>query len=113
MHAILAENLNGWLFGAAVLFGGLLASVLALCALVPARQGNRGWTWALVSPAFVVGLLVTVGAGYGMVTDGVRDGDYSVGDFAIPWLVLAGPSLATGLLAVVVLGLRMRRSAGP
>jgi hypothetical protein len=109
MHPILAENIDGWLFGAAVLFGGLIASVLALCALVPARQRNRRLTFTLAAPALVVGLLVTLWAGYGFITDGLHDPDYSVSDFAIPWLVMAGPSFATSLLAIIVLGLSTRK----
>jgi hypothetical protein len=45
MHLILAENLNGWLFAAAVFFGGLLASLLGLAALIPA--GVIKWDVAL------------------------------------------------------------------
>lgn len=110
MQPILAENLDGWLFGAAVLFGGLLASVLALCALVPARKNNRPLTFALAAPAFVVALLVTLCAAYGFITDGLHDPDSSIGDFAVPWLMLAGPSFATSLLAIIVLSLSAKKN---
>ena len=101
MHTILAEALDGWLVAAAAFFGGLAASILALGALVPARQRNRPLMLALAAPAFIVGVLVTLWIGYGFVTDGLHDPDYSMSDFAIPWLIMAGPSFATSLLAVV------------
>ena len=110
MHGILAENIDGWLIGAAAFFGGLLASVLALCALVPACQRKRAATFALAAPAFVVGVLATAWVGYGYITTGLHDSEYDVSDFLIPWLCMAAPSLTTSLLAVLVLGLCMRRS---
>ena len=108
MHFILAENINGWLFAAAVFFGGLLASILALAALVPAARRNRAATFGLAAPALLVGLLVTIWAGYEFVTDGMHDPDYSIRDFLAPWFMLAGPPLACGLLAVAVLWIRIR-----
>jgi hypothetical protein len=110
MHPILAENINGWLFAAAVFFGGLITSALALCALVPARQRNRRLTFALAAPALVFALLITLWTGYEFITEGLQDPDYSMRDFAIPWLVMAGPSVVTGLLAIAVFGLSTRRS---
>jgi hypothetical protein len=108
MHPILAENLNGWLFAAALFFGGLLASILALCALIPAARRNRARTLALAAPALIVGLLVTLWTGYGFITDGMRDPSYSLRDFFTPWIMFAGPPLACGLLAVAVLWIRIR-----
>jgi hypothetical protein len=110
MHPVLAESLNGWLFAALVFFGGLAASILALGALVPARRRNRRLTIALSAPAFIVGLLVTLGTGYGFITDGMRDPDYSIRDFAMPWLVMAGPAFGTSLLAMLVLWFSSRRT---
>ncbi len=111
MHNILADEVTAGLMAAAAFLGALLASILALCALVPAWKRDRRLTFALVAPAFLVVLLVTIGAGYGFVTDGLRNPDYSAGDFVIPWAIFAGPPLAAGLLAVGVLALSMRRSA--
>jgi hypothetical protein len=110
MHGILAENLDGWMMGAVGFLGGLPASVLALGALFPAVQRKRGWTFALATPAFVVGLLGTVWVGHRFITIGLHDPGYSFSDFLNPWLMLAGPSLATSLLAVVVLGWNLRRT---
>lgn len=111
MHLILADEVTGGLLAAAAFLGGLLAAVLALGALVPAWQRNRRLTLALVMPAFLVVLLVTLGVGYGYVTDGLRDPDYSASDFVLPWVMFAGPALASGLLVVGVLALRMRLGA--
>ena len=111
MSPILAENIDGWLFAAAAFFGGLIAAVLALCALAPAWKRNRRLTFALASPGFAVVLLMTLWMGYGFITDGLHDPDYSISDFAGPWVIMAGPSLVTSLLAMVVLALRVRRAA--
>ena len=111
MHPILSDEVSGGLMAAAAFLGGLLAAVLALCALVPAWQRNRRLTLALVAPAFLLVLLVTLGIGYGFVTDGLHDPDYSASDFVIPWVLFAGPPLAAGLLAVGVLVFRTRRTA--
>jgi hypothetical protein len=93
-------------------FGGLVASVLALGAVVPAWRGNRVRTIALAAPALVVVLLVTIWTGYEYLTDGLRDPDLSIDDFVAPWLFLAGPSFAASLLAISVLLLRKRAGDG-
>ena len=100
MFLILADNIDGGLYAAAALFGELVATALALCAVVPARQ-RKGWqTLAMTAPAMIVTLLVTIYIGYGYVTFG-RDPDFSLSDFAGLWLIGAGPPLATSLLAIV------------
>src|SRR5437016_3876523 len=104
MHIMLAEDIGGWLLAAGALFGGLFASILALCALVPACKGKRSLTLALSAPAFVVGVVVTAWLGYGYIGYGLHDSDFDFGhDFFMPWILMAGPALATGLLALVVL----------
>ena len=110
MHPILAENIDGWLYAAAAFFAALAASALALGALVPAWRGNRPLTVGLVLPALVVALLATLWIGYGFVSDGLRDPDYSISDFLIPWVTMAGPALATSLLSLGVLLVRRRRN---
>ena len=109
MPHILAENITGWLIAAAVFFGGLLAALLALGAIIPAFQGNRKLTLALISPAALAVVLATLWIGYGYLTDGLHDPDYSIDDFLIPWSMFAGPPLVAGLLAVFVLWLKMRQ----
>ena len=71
-----------------------------------AGRGNRTTTLAMAAPAFLIGLAITAAVCYGFVTDGLRDPDYTLRDFLAPWLVFAGPPLATSLLAVMVLWLR-------
>src|SRR5438552_7113897 len=102
MNVIIAENLNGWLFAAMIFFGGIIASLLALGALFPASCGKRSLTFTLAGPAFIAGILITLWFGYGYITDGLHDPDYSPRDFLMPWLFLAGPPLATSLLALLV-----------
>jgi hypothetical protein len=106
MHPIFAEALGGWIFAAAMMFGGLAASLLSLGALFPAWRGDRLRTITFVAPAFIVTLLVTLWIGYGYITDGLRDPRFSISDFMMPWLFLAGPSFATTLLAILVLWFR-------
>ena len=111
MAPILAESLDGWLYAAAAFFGGLIASALALCALIPAWQRNGRLAFALAAPAMVVVVLVTVWVGYGFITYGLRDPDSSPVDFAILWLLFAGPPLAASLLASVVYWFRTRKNS--
>jgi hypothetical protein len=109
MHPILAESLDGWLFAAALMFGGLAASLLALGALFPAWRGDRWRTIAFIAPALIVTLLVTLFAAYGYITDGVGDPDSSIADFIAPWVFLAGPSFVTSLSAALVLWIRSKK----
>jgi len=103
MGVILAEDIGGWLVAAAALFGGLAASVLALCALIPAFKRNLLLTLVLSAPALVLGIDVTVWLGYGFVSSGPPDSDFDLAhDLIMPWTMMAGPSLVTGLLAMAV-----------
>jgi hypothetical protein len=111
MHFILAENFNGLGYVMLGLAAAVLASLLALFALAPASRGNRPATLAMAAPAFLIGLALTAAVCYGFVTDGLHDPDYELRDFLAPWLVMAGPPLATSLLALTVLWLRRRTRA--
>lgn len=111
MHLILAENFNGLGYAILGLFSALVASLLALAALVPASRGNRSTTLAMAAPAFVIGVLLTLAMIYGFVTAGLHDPDYTLHDFVVPWLVFAAPPLATSVLAVSVMYLRRRTPA--
>ena len=98
------EAAGGWLLAAGAIFGGLGASVLALGALIPASKGNRPLTLTLSAPAFVLGVAVTAWLGYGYFKDSLHDSDFEIGhDLIMPWAVMAGPALVTGLLAMTVL----------
>jgi hypothetical protein len=111
MHLILAENFNGLGYVMLGCLVALLVSLVALAALVPASRGNRQATLAMAAPAFVIGVLLTLAMGYGFITAAMRDPDYELRDFAVPWLVIAGPPLGTSLLAVAVLWLRRAPAA--
>jgi ammonia channel protein AmtB len=111
LSPLLAESLNGWLFAAAAFFVALIASLMALCAIGPARRRNRRMTLALAAPALVIGVVFTIAVGYGFITDGMRDPDYSISDFAVPWLMMAGPPLGSSLLAILILWVRMKTPA--
>jgi hypothetical protein len=108
MHDILAEDITGGLIAATAFLGALIASVLALCALVPAWKGDRRLTFALAAPAMIAGVLATLWIGYGFVTDGTRDPD----DWKLLvglLMLMAGPPLATSLLAIGVVEWSRRR----
>lgn len=111
MHILLADSIDGGILAILFVLGGLVASVLALIALVPAFQGS--WKQALVfcSPALIYGLGMTVYFLYGYLTDGLHDPDAEPRDFILPWAFMAGPALATGLLAILVA--RRKRPKAP
>ncbi len=107
---ILAEDIGGWLFAALVLFGGLGAALLAMIALIPARKGHRALALTLSVPALILGLGVTIWLGYGFMTSNLHDPDLDLWqDHVLPWLLMAGPSLATSLLAFAFLWCRRKR----
>ena len=111
---ILAEDIGGWLFAALVLFGGLGAAVLALGALIPAWKGKSALCLALSGPAVVLGIGVTVWLGYGFISSTMHDPELDIRqDLLLPWLLMAGPSTVTSVLALVVLWYARKRSAQP
>lgn len=85
------------------MLAGLFASLLALAAIVPAWRRQRLRVIALVAPAFIVVVLITLWTTYEYFTIGVGDPDTSFSDFAAPWFFLAGPSFLAGVLAMLVL----------
>jgi hypothetical protein len=101
MHIILADSIDGGILMILLIAIGLAVSVLALIALIPAWQGSRAGTLVLAGPAFICGIAATLycvwwsffGAGLGDRDDR--------GMFLALWAILAGPPLATSLLAVI------------
>ncbi len=109
MQIILAESLDGWLFGGFLMLGGLFAVIARIgcdCSRLAATPTSR---ITLAAPALIVVVLVTLWATYEYFTIGVGDPDMSFSDFAAPWCFLAGPSFCAGVLAMVVLLFRGRR----
>lgn len=113
MHVILGDSIDGGIFALLIMCGGGAASLLALAAIFPARQGNKPVTLCMIAPAIVMGLVVTVWLGYGFFTDGLhnRDPEYvpDLMDFFAPWIILAGPALATSLISACVLWSKCRQ----
>lgn len=113
MHAILADSIDGGILAILVFLGGLVTAVLALCALVPAWQGNRTQTFILAGPAFVVAVVITCCVAYWFVQQASNhpDPDSKVGfrDFVGMWIILAGPAFVASSLAGCVLWLRRVR----
>jgi hypothetical protein len=108
MHVILADSIDGGIEALLFVLGGLAVSALALCALVPAWLGQRALTFTLAVPAFICGLAVTVYFVWGYLKDGLNDPNSDLRDFIFPWIVMAGPALATSSLAVFVLWFKRR-----
>jgi len=106
MNVMLADSIDGGILAFLIVCGGLAASLLALCALVPASFGNRTLTFILTAPAFACGLLITLYFAYGYVRDGLHNPDFELRDFTLPWAFMAGPSLATSFAAAFVLWLK-------
>jgi hypothetical protein len=109
MHFLLAESIDGGLYAAAALLFGLVATVLALCAIAPAWQRKGRLTLAMTLPAMIFALIVTIYIGYGYITER-NNPDFTFGDFAGLWLIGAGPPLTTSLLAIVVFLLRGKKN---
>ncbi|HXC36403.1 MAG TPA: hypothetical protein VNV43_11045 [Candidatus Acidoferrales bacterium] len=118
MHTMLADSIDGGILAILIFLGGLVTAVLALCALVPAWQGNRASTFTLAGPAFVFALLATCCLAYWWVKEGANDSapdpDSKLGlrDFIAVWVIMAGPALVTSSLAICVLWLRRLKVKG-
>lgn len=110
MHPILADSIDFGVLMILLMGGGLAVSVLALIALIPAWQGSRAGTLVLAGPGFIWGVAATIFCAWGFVHDGLGDPNFELMDFLGPWIVLAGPSLATSLLAVGCLWFRRGRA---
>ena len=108
---MLAEDIGGWLFALLVMAGGLVASVVALIALVPAFRGHWQLAIALSVPAVAVGLLVAAWMVYSFFSSGsMRDPEADVvHDFFMPWAVMGGPALVTGMLGMTVAMVKRKR----
>src|SRR5205809_356445 len=104
MNAMLANDIGGGIFALLVIVAGLVSSVLALAALIPANRGKRAPAIVLFAPAIVTAATVTVGMIWQCATD------RSTGSFGgrvlewLPfWILFAGPPLLTGAIAILVL----------
>src|SRR6186997_576338 len=69
MNVILAENISGWLFAGTLLTAGIVSSLLALVALIPASRGNRPAAILLGAPAV---LLAAAGITAWVIADTIR-----------------------------------------
>lgn len=109
MHVILAENLDGWLFAAMLLFGGLGAAALGLVGIAPALLGKRKLALALIIPALVMGIW-TIGwlmRGYSLQT--THQNDDVMEDYIKPGLIMAGPPLVAVIAVLGILLAKMLR----
>jgi hypothetical protein len=106
MHPILADSIDGGILVTMVLFGGVVTSVLALIALFPAKKGNRTLTLCLSIPALIMGMVATVWLAWQYYRQSPHDSSSEIGFSIIAWMILAGPALLTGLLALTVLWIK-------
>jgi hypothetical protein len=109
MRVILGEDLTGWLAAAVFLFGGLGASILALCALVPASRDNRPLTLGLIAPAMLMFLWVTCWLAHSYFLRENPDREELIENYVEPWFLMALPPLITGLLPCFVLWFKKRK----
>jgi hypothetical protein len=112
-HVILADSIDGGILMILLIGCGLAVSVLALIGLIPAWQGSRSGTLVLAGPAFLAGIAATIYCVW-WVFFGAGPGDRGDrGLFLALWAILAGPPIATSLLAVICLWLRRARQRVP
>jgi len=102
---MLADSIDGGILMILFLFGGPVAALLALFALVPAWRGDWSSTFILAGPAFVCGLAVTLCFTCGYIKDDIHEPR----NFFLLWVIMAGPAITTSLLAVFVLWFRRAR----
>src|SRR5215469_9355808 len=108
-HVILADSFD---FGGLIILlvgGGLALSVLALIALIPAWQGSRAGTLVLAGPALFFGIAATLYFAWGFLRYDMSNANFELMDILGPWIVFAGPPLASSLLAVICLWFRRAR----
>lgn len=103
MCVMLADSIDGGILVLLMIIGGVVTCVPALCALVPASKGNRKLTFLLVAPALVYGALITLNCAQGFFNYDRDDPGFLLNAVIVPWLLMAGPPLAMGLLALFVL----------
>jgi hypothetical protein len=87
MTVILAENIGGWLLAGALLFGAIVATILAIIAAFPAKKGNRFAAIVLAAPGFLVGVTGVVIFGYTAI---ISDRQYFWLLTALPPLIVSG-----------------------
>ena len=116
MNAMLADDIDGGIFVILILLVVGVTCLLALGALFPAAKGDCMPALALSIPAFLAGILVTAWLAVGFISDRMHETQiesFRVGlsYLAMPWLVMAGPPFATGLLALSVLWFNKHKRA--
>jgi hypothetical protein len=111
MRVILADSIDGGILLILVMLAGLAVSLLAILALFPAAYGKKAATLLMAAPAFFAGVAVTIWLGLTYV----QSDDHSSSEFwnacLAPWLLFAGPSFGTSLLAGLILWSRRRKIA--
>lgn len=97
MKVMLAEDIGGWLLAGALIFGAIIATIMAIVAAFPAKKGNRLAATILAVPGFVVAISSTLFFVYSIVV-GQSSG---FKDAAIFWLLTAIPPLiVSGLVTL-------------
>jgi hypothetical protein len=109
MQVMFAEDIGPWLAAAALLFGGLAASILALGALFPASRGNRSLTVGLIAPAIIMVILTTCWLAQGYFRRENHDHEEIIDNYVQPWFFMALAPLVTSVLAGFVLWFKRRK----
>ena len=103
MSVILAEDIGGWLLAGGVLARGVVSSLLALLALIPASRGKRSIAITLLTPSLIVSTGVTIWLVTQFIGNHRHGIDVAIGsDLIGPWIFMAGPSFLTGVIAILV-----------
>jgi len=80
---MLAEDIGGWLLAATLIFGAIVATILAIVAAFPAKNGKRFAATVLAAPGIIVGISSTLLFGHTVL----------IGDHQYFWLLAALPPL--------------------
>jgi hypothetical protein len=97
MNVIFAEDIGGWLLAGALIFGAIVATMLAIIGAFPAKKGNRFAAAVLAAPGIVVAVSSTLLFGYTAIIASHQSSGLK--DASIFWLLTAlPPLLVSGLV---------------
>jgi len=109
MKVMLAEQMGGYLIVAGFLLAGIIASILALAAIVPAARGNRPLAIKLIFPASVVVFLSLCYVGAAFIVTTLHHEHFPLSDAFMLWLFVGALPFCTLALTALVLWIKRDR----
>jgi hypothetical protein len=108
-----AEDIGGWLVAGALLFGGLGATGIALCAIIPAWRGRLLLTLALVSPALLMVVLTTCYLAQSYFRRADHNREEIIDNYVQPWFFMAFLPLITSVVVLSIASYKRKKLAHP